>query len=150
MTIASEITRLQWAKADIKTAIEWKWVTVPSSAKLDSYDDYIDQIQSWGWWWVWSSATTMTVTWTEASDPAQFNPIYSDDAAWLTAGSSEFDAFFWYSAVKLDSNWKETERARQSEPWILDITQLSDLTSWDNVMIKFPIRWIKMSYRAMH
>lgn len=46
MTIASEITRLQWAKADIKTAIENKWVTVPSSAKLDTYDTYIDQISS--------------------------------------------------------------------------------------------------------
>ncbi len=46
MTIASEITRLQWAKADIKTAIQWKWVTVPVSAKLDAYDDYISQIET--------------------------------------------------------------------------------------------------------
>lgn len=47
MTIASEITRLQWAKADIKTAIENKWVTVPASAKLDTYDTYIGQIETW-------------------------------------------------------------------------------------------------------
>lgn len=46
MTIASEITRLQWAKADIKTAIEWKWVSVPSSAKLDSYAWYIGNIST--------------------------------------------------------------------------------------------------------
>lgn len=46
MTIASEITRLQWAKADIKTAIQGKWVTVPASAKLDTYDDYISQIKT--------------------------------------------------------------------------------------------------------
>ena len=46
MTIASEITRLQWAKADIKTAIENKWVSVPANVKLDSYDDYISQITS--------------------------------------------------------------------------------------------------------
>ncbi len=52
MTIASEISRLQTAKADIKSSIEWKWVTVPSSAKLDSYDDYIDQIEQ-GWWYDW-------------------------------------------------------------------------------------------------
>lgn len=45
MTIASEISRLQTAKANIKSSIEWKWVTVPSSAKLDSYDDYINQIE---------------------------------------------------------------------------------------------------------
>lgn len=46
MSIASEITRLQGAKADIKSAIEAKGVTVPSSAKLDTYDDYIAQITS--------------------------------------------------------------------------------------------------------
>lgn len=45
MTIASEITRLQWAKADIKTSIENKGVAVPSDAKLDDYSSYVDQIQ---------------------------------------------------------------------------------------------------------
>lgn len=44
MTVASEITRLQWAKADIKTAIENRWVTVPASAKIDTYSTYIWQI----------------------------------------------------------------------------------------------------------
>ena len=48
MSIASEITRLQTAKTDIKTAIEAKGVTVPSSAKLDTYDDYIAQISGGG------------------------------------------------------------------------------------------------------
>ena len=42
MNIASEITRLQRAKADIKTAIENKGVTVPSSTTLDDYSTYID------------------------------------------------------------------------------------------------------------
>lgn len=46
MSISTEITRLQTAKADIKSAIEEKGVTVPSSAKLDTYDDYIAQISS--------------------------------------------------------------------------------------------------------
>lgn len=44
MSIASEISRLQGAKADIKTAIEAKGVTVPETAKLDEYDTYIAQI----------------------------------------------------------------------------------------------------------
>lgn len=48
MSVASEIQRLQTAKADIKTAIENKGVTVPSSAKLDTYDDYIDSISGGG------------------------------------------------------------------------------------------------------
>ena len=54
MTIASEITRLQWAKTDIKASIEWKWVSVPSDAKLDSYDTYIDQIKTSSWIWTFT------------------------------------------------------------------------------------------------
>ena len=37
MTIASEISRLQCAKADIKTSIENKGVSVSSSLTLDEY-----------------------------------------------------------------------------------------------------------------
>ena len=60
MTIASEISRLQWAKADICTAIENKGVTV-WSIKLDQYCDCINAISWWAdvgyidflmvWWW---------------------------------------------------------------------------------------------------
>ena len=49
MTIASEITRLQWAKSDARTSIQAKGVSVPASAKLDTYHNYIDQIQQWDW-----------------------------------------------------------------------------------------------------
>ena len=45
MSISSEISRLTQAKADIKTAIENKGVTVPSSAKLDDYPELIDDIE---------------------------------------------------------------------------------------------------------
>lgn len=44
MSIASEITRLQTAKADLKTAIEGKGVSVPSSAKLDAYPALVESI----------------------------------------------------------------------------------------------------------
>lgn len=94
-------------------------------------------------WW-----RTFTITWTETSNPAQFNPVYSDDAAWLTAWSTAFDDFFGYSAVRLNTSWQETASITQSwSGWAgkLDITQLWTLTSGDNVMIKFPVRWIKMS-----
>lgn len=47
MTVASEITRLQWAKASAKASIENKWVTVPANATVDTYHNYIDQIQQW-------------------------------------------------------------------------------------------------------
>ena len=48
MSIASEISRLQAAKAAMKTAIEGKGVTVSASATLDDYADYIDDIEQSG------------------------------------------------------------------------------------------------------
>ena len=48
MSVASEISRLQTAKADLKTAIEGKGVTVPSSTKLDSYADLVESISGGG------------------------------------------------------------------------------------------------------
>lgn len=48
MSIASEISRLQGAKADIKTAIEGKGVTVPSAAKISAYPLLINAIPSGG------------------------------------------------------------------------------------------------------
>ena len=58
MTIASEITRLQWAKADIATSIWNKWVTVPSATKLDWYSSLIDQIKT-------IEDTPIEVTWSQ-------------------------------------------------------------------------------------
>lgn len=48
MSIASEITRLQGAKSDLKDAIEGKGVTVPSATKLDGYADLVDAISQGG------------------------------------------------------------------------------------------------------
>jgi hypothetical protein len=48
VSIASEITRLQTAKADLKTAIEGKGVTVAASATLDDYADLVDAIETGG------------------------------------------------------------------------------------------------------
>lgn len=44
MSIASEISRLQTAKANLKTAIEGKGVTVPSATTLDGYAELVDSI----------------------------------------------------------------------------------------------------------
>lgn len=51
MSISTEITRLQNAKASIKTSIESKGVTVPSATKLDGYSTLIDSIQTGGDGW---------------------------------------------------------------------------------------------------
>lgn len=48
MSIASEITRLQNAKASIKTSIENKGVEVPSATTLDGYSSLIDSITGGG------------------------------------------------------------------------------------------------------
>lgn len=49
MTIASEITRIQWAKSDIRQAIIDKWVDVCADLTIDNYACCIDAIQTW-WW----------------------------------------------------------------------------------------------------
>ena len=46
MSIATEISRLNTAKSDIKTAIQNKGVSVPSSTKIDGYPSLISQIQT--------------------------------------------------------------------------------------------------------
>ena len=48
MTIAENLERIQSAKTDIKTAIEAKGVTVPASATIDTYADYVSQISGGG------------------------------------------------------------------------------------------------------
>lgn len=48
MSIASEITRLQNAKASLKTSIESKGVTVPSATTLDGYASLVDSIPTGG------------------------------------------------------------------------------------------------------
>lgn len=90
---------------------------------------------------------TFTISRTEKSDMSS-GWTYSDDAAGLTAGSTEFDKFFGYYGCRLNANWEETAKVTQEESWWdwkLDITQLWTLTSGDNVMIAFPVMWIKMS-----
>lgn len=88
---------------------------------------------------------TFTISWTEQSDMSYWW-TYSDDATWLTAGSWDFDDFFWYSAVLLNTSGVETAEMTQS--WGVftgAMTTLGNITSGDNVMIKFPARWIKMT-----
>jgi hypothetical protein len=45
MSIASEITRLQNAKASLKSVLESKGITVSSSATLDSYPALVNKIR---------------------------------------------------------------------------------------------------------
>lgn len=46
MSIADDLIRIQGAKADLRTAIQAKGVTVPATAKLDDYDTYVASIST--------------------------------------------------------------------------------------------------------
>jgi len=48
MSIATELTRIQGAKADLKTSIEAKGVTVPSATLISGYAALVDQIETGG------------------------------------------------------------------------------------------------------
>ena len=48
MSVATEITRIQTAKAGLKTSIEAKGVTVASDALIDDYAGYVDNIPTGG------------------------------------------------------------------------------------------------------
>lgn len=95
MSIASEITRLQGAKADIKTAIEAKGVTVPSSAKIDTYDTYVAAIQQ-GSATVASATTTVggsnasSISFTLSGNPKMFAVILqlASSGSYLTNSST--------------------------------------------------------------
>lgn len=67
MSIASEITRLQTAKADLKTSIESKGVSVSASATLDDYADYVDSISTGG-------SATEDLLWTNPDPTVSFDP----------------------------------------------------------------------------
>lgn len=98
-----------------------------------------------GWWAPTKKYKIFTITYMEASSPTGFSPVYSDDATGLVAWSTAFDEFYNYSAVRLNSAGAVTVEVPQSTPWQLDFSQFWTLTSGDNVMIKFPRLWIKMS-----
>ena len=93
---------------------------------------------------------TITITWTETSDPTQFNPVWSDWADWAVAWDTRFDERFWYYACHLNPSWVESDVVTQEASWWswnLDMTRIAtrDWSDWKNVMIAFPIRWVKMS-----
>lgn len=98
-----------------------------------------------GWWAPTKKYKTFTMTYMEASSPTGFAPSYSDDASGLIAWSTAFDEFYNYSAVRLNSAGAVTAEVTQSTPWQLNLSSLWTLSSGDNVMIKFPRLWIKMS-----
>lgn len=92
------------------------------------------------------AARTISITRTEQSDMSQ-SFTYWDDASGRTAWDTRFDEFFGYSLVNLNTSGEVTDEITQSDSGgrgFLNTSLLNSLTGGDNVMIKFPIRWIKM------
>jgi len=130
-------------RSSVKTDNLWWWVTQKTEEKWAVKAVYLWENK------VRPSADTrtFTISRTEKSNMSSWW-TYSDDAAWLTAWDTAFDEFFWYYGCRLNASGVETAKITQEESWWawkLDITQLWTLTSGDNVMIAFPVMWIKMS-----
>ena len=85
---------------------------------------------------------TITMTYTEGST-SDFVVVYGDDAESWTKGDSRFDDFFGYKPVLLSTAGVETAELDPND-FTKDINgNTVNITSGDNVMIKFPIRGIK-------
>ena len=132
-----------WWDSSINKNLRW-WVTQWTSEKAT-------EVKAVYLWEVKVRPTfkpkTFTISWIEQSNMSSWW-TYSDDATWLTAWDTAFDEFFWYYGCRLNTSWQETATITQEQSWWawkLDITQLGTLTSGDNVMIAFPVRWIKMT-----
>lgn len=91
MTIASEITRLQWAKATARTSIINKWVDVPVSASVEDYHTYIDQINTGGVFMDSLKLAGYVVSWIDDS-PYRAWFISWDDS----------NAYYWAVVIKVD------------------------------------------------
>ena len=91
MSIATEIQRLKTAKADIKTAIENKGVTVPSNATIDAYPTYVSQISSGGGDYIVESAVyDPTATYSGEFKPTNYITSATIPNGFTSIGDSAF------------------------------------------------------------
>lgn len=89
--IATEIARIQQAKDDIRTAIQAKGVTVPASAKIDTYNTYVAAIQTGGGGG--GNLTTLNVTPTTlAQTLTPTSPVDGWDEVNVSAVTSAIDS----------------------------------------------------------
>ena len=66
MSVSSELTRLQAAKADIAAALAEKGVSVPQGSTLDAFGDLVRQVKTGP---TVLSATFSAAQWTGSTDP---------------------------------------------------------------------------------
>ena len=101
MSVADEITRIQGAKAALKTSIEAKGVTVPSSALIDDYPDYVDAIQQGSA----PSLQSKSVTPSTSQQTVQADQAYDGlDTVTVAAVTAAIDADIVAGNIKKDVN----------------------------------------------
>lgn len=121
MTVASEITRLQQAKADAKTSIENKGVSVPANATIDTYHNYIDQITTGdprGKYVVHTLLRTTYVAQLWSGDRVSFiwqEMSYVDDDVMILCRPRKYDDY--------SSTWFSTQTVNL-QAWLLDWTSM--------------------------
>lgn len=90
MSIADEISRIQGAKADLRTSIQAKGVSVPADALIDAYPDYVDAISGGGGG---ANLTTLSVTpSTSAQTLTPTSPVDGWDEVNVSAVTASIDA----------------------------------------------------------
>lgn len=89
MSIATEITRLQNAKSAIKTSIEGKGVTVPSSTTLDGYSTLISSIPTGGGT---LTVKTATATLSAVGSTLTFSSLSGEPKYWFVRTTSQISS----------------------------------------------------------
>lgn len=136
MTIASEITRLQWAKLDARTSIVNKWVAVPVEAKLDTYHNYIDQIDIRSWW-LFEPHTYVIPDIRHTVGNLQ---IKADGGDIINANSDKYFHYFWFRKDSTTA-YKDFHLAVLiKEKWADAIYTVSD-AKWNDSHGFTPVEW---------
>lgn len=111
MSISDQITRLQNAKASIKTSIENKGVSVGDDVKLDGYPALIDSIEVGG------------------SGETYINPDFYEVR---TQNGTNFDYLFRnYSGPDIDVSKWDTSKVVSAQYCFADCTKSFDISNWD-------------------
>ena len=111
MSIADQITRLQNAKASIKTSIENKGVSVGDDVKLDGYPALIDSIEVGG------------------SGETYINPEFYEVR---TQNGTNFDNLFrGYSGPDIDVSKWDTSKVASAQYCFSQCTKSMDISNWD-------------------
>ena len=112
MSIADQITRLQNAKANIKTSIENKGVAVSDEATLDSYPALIDSIEVGS-----------------GGGEAHINPDFYEKR---TIGGTNYEYLFYgYNGPDIDvSNW-DTSKVTSAQFCFANCKKSMDISKWD-------------------